>query len=238
MKEEAVILFSGGIDSTTALHWALREFGGVRALIIDYAQKHRIEVLMARGIATSLGVAHDVLVMSLKNLLHSALLDDDLPIPDSLAQARNEPGMPLTYVPFRNGIFLALAAAYGESHSCRHLVTGFNSIDSPDYPDTTASFSKKMAAAINQGTSASKGGAKFEIHTPLINLSKKEIIELGLSLGADYSYSVSCYRGREIPCGCCPSCDARVQAFGQLGLEDPLLVRLKMEGKHELGTDC
>jgi 7-cyano-7-deazaguanine synthase len=231
MKEEAVILFSGGIDSTTALHWARREFAGVRALIIDYAQKHRIEVLMAQGIATELSVPYDVLVMSLKNILHSSLLDDDLPIPESLAQARQEPGFPSTYVPFRNGIFLALAAAYGESHSCRHLVTGFNSLDSPDYPDTTVSFSKKMAAAINQGTSASKGGAQFKVHTPLINLSKKEIIELGLSMGADYSYSISCYRGREIPCRRCPSCDSRAHAFGQLKLEDPLLVRLKREGK-------
>ena len=231
MKEEAVILFSGGIDSTTALYWARREFSGVRALIIDYAQKHRIEVLLARGIATELGVPYDVLVMSLKNLLHSALLDDDMVIPDSLALARKESGIPSTYVPFRNGIFLALAAAYGESHSCRQLVTGFNSIDSPDYPDTTISFSKKMAAAINQGTSASKGGVKFKIHTPLINLSKKEIIELGLSLGADYSHSVSCYRGREFPCGRCPSCDSRTRAFGQLKMEDPLLTRMKREGK-------
>jgi 7-cyano-7-deazaguanine synthase len=231
MSEEAVILFSGGIDSTTALHWALRKFTGVRALIIDYAQKHSIEVLMARGIAAKLGVPHDVLAMSLKNLLHSALLDDDLVIPESLAQARKEPGVPSTYVPFRNGVFLALAAAYGESHSCRHLVTGFNSIDSPDYPDTTVAFSKKMAAAINQGTSASKGGAEFKLHTPLIKLNKKEIIRLGLSLGADYSYSLSCYRGREVPCGRCPSCDIRARAFGQLGLEDPLLVRLKKEGK-------
>ncbi|MEI6613443.1 MAG: 7-cyano-7-deazaguanine synthase QueC [Chrysiogenales bacterium] len=231
MKEEAVILFSGGIDSTTALHWARRKFTGVRALIIDYAQKHRIEVLMARGIASQLGVPYDVLVMPLKNLLHSALLDDELAIPDSLALARKEPGMPSTYVPFRNGIFLALAAAYGESHSCRHLVSGFNSIDSPDYPDTTAAFSKKMAAAINQGTSASKGGAEFKLHTPLIDLDKKEIIELGLSLGADYSYSLSCYRGREFPCGRCPSCDTRARAFGQLGRQDPLLARLKKEGK-------
>ena len=97
-----------------------------------------------------------------------------------------------------------------ESHSCRHLVTGFNSIDSPDYPDTTVSFSKKMAAAINQGTSASKGGAKFKIHTPLIDLSKKEIIELGLSLGADYAYSISCYRGR----GDCPAGAARPAISG------------------------
>jgi 7-cyano-7-deazaguanine synthase len=231
MSEGAVILFSGGIDSTTALHWARREFGAVRALIIDYAQKHRIEVLMAQRIAAAAGVPHETLVMPLKNLLHSALLDEDAVIPDSLAESRLEPGVPSTYVPFRNGIFLALAAAYGESHSCRHLVTGFNSIDSPDYPDTTPAFSKKMAAAINQGTSASKGGAEFRLHTPLSKLDKKAIIALGLRLGADYSYSLSCYRGREVPCGHCPSCDTRARAFGQLAMEDPLLARLKREGK-------
>jgi len=231
MNEEAVILFSGGIDSTTALYWALREFAGVRALIVDYGQQHRIEVEMAKKIAARLGVVFAVVDLPLRNLLHSALLADDALIPDSLAQARKEPGVPSTYVPFRNGIFLALAAAYAESHSCRHLITGFNSIDSPDYPDTTVSFSRKMAAAINQGTSASKGGAKFRLHTPLIALSKKEIIELGLSLGADYSHSLSCYRGREIPCGRCPSCDIRARAFRQLKLEDPLLARLKREEK-------
>ncbi len=224
-------MFSGGIDSTTALYWARGEFDPLRALIVDYGQQHRIEVEMAKKIAVGLAVAYDVAVLPLRSLLSSALLADGRPIPASLAEARKEPGVPATYVPFRNGIFLALAAAYGESHSCRHLVTGFNSIDSPDYPDTTVSFSKKMAAAINQGTSASRGGAKFKIHTPLIDLSKKEIIELGLNLGADYSYSLSCYRGREIPCGRCPSCDIRARAFGQLGLEDPLLLRMKREGK-------
>jgi 7-cyano-7-deazaguanine synthase len=231
MNNGAVVLFSGGIDSTPALHWALREFGAVRALTVDYGQKHRIEVPMARTIAGSLSVVHDVVSLPLQSLLRSALLDDGPAIPESLAQARAEAGPPSTYVPFRNGIFLALAAAYGESHSCRHLVTGFNSIDSPDYPDTTVAFSKKMAAAINQGTSAGKGGDKFEIHTPLSGLDKKEIIGLGLSLGADFSRSISCYRGRELPCGRCPSCDIRARAFAQLQLEDPLLARLKKEGK-------
>jgi 7-cyano-7-deazaguanine synthase len=231
MDKGAVVLFSGGIDSTTALHWALRKFGAVRALTIDYGQRHRIEVSMAGTIAGGLRVAHDVVTLPLQGLLHSALLDDGSAIPDSLAQARAEAGPPSTYVPFRNGIFLALAAAYGESHSCRHLVTGFNSIDSPDYPDTTVVFSKKMAAAINQGTSASQGGDKFQIHIPLSGLDKKEIITLGLSLGADFSHSISCYRGRELPCQHCPSCDIRARAFAQLRLEDPLLARLKKEGK-------
>jgi 7-cyano-7-deazaguanine synthase len=231
MNKGAVVLFSGGIDSTTALYWARGKFNPLRALIIDYGQQHRIEVEMAKKIATRLGVAFAVVNLPLRNLLSSALLADGRPIPSSLAESRKGPGLPSTYVPFRNGIFLALAAAVGESLSCRHLVSGFNSIDSPDYPDTTVSFSKKMAAAINQGTSAGKGGAKFRIHTPLINLNKKEIIALGLSLGVDYSYSLSCYRGLEVPCGRCPSCDIRARAFGQLGMEDPLLVRLKGEDK-------
>ena len=104
-------------------------------------------------------------------------------------------------------------------------------IDTPDYPDTTEAFTKKMEDAINQGTSASITGKTFKIHTPLIGKSKKEIIRMGLELGADYSYSISCYRGEEIPCLKCPSCDIRNNAFKQLNMEDPLITRLKKEGK-------
>ncbi|HSQ34705.1 MAG TPA: 7-cyano-7-deazaguanine synthase QueC [Candidatus Binatia bacterium] len=231
MNKGAIVLFSGGIDSTTALYWARRRFDWVRALIVDYGQRHRIEVEMAKKIAAGLGVVHDVVTLPLQNLLHSALLADGRAIPESLAAARNEPGTPSTYVPFRNGIFLSLAAASAESCGCRHLVTGFNAVDSPDYPDTTALFSRKMAAAINQGTSAAKGQEKFEVHTPLIALSKQEIITLGFELGADYAYSISCYRGAEQPCGRCPSCDIRARAFAGLGRRDPLLARLHKEGK-------
>jgi 7-cyano-7-deazaguanine synthase len=231
MNKGAVVLFSGGIDSTTALYWARGEFDPVRALIVDYGQQHRIEVEMAKKIAAHLGVTFDVVELPLRNLLSSALLADGRPIPASLAEARKEPGVPSTYVPFRNGIFLALAAAYAESRGCRHLVTGFNAIDTPDYPDTSAQFSRKMEAAINQGTSAGKGGAKFRVHTPLIALSKKEIIALGFELGADYAHSISCYRGAELPCGRCPSCDIRARAFAGLGRQDPLLARLQKEGK-------
>lgn len=231
MNQGAVVLFSGGIDSTTALHWARQRFDPVRALTVDYGQRHRIEVDMAKKIASGLAVVHDVVMLPLQNLLRSALLADGRAIPESLAAARQQPGAPSTYVPFRNGIFLALAAAYGESHSCRSLVTGFNAVDSPDYPDTTAQFSRKMAAAINQGTAAGQGKEKFKVHSPLVALTKQEIITLGFELGADYSYSVSCYRGAELPCGRCPSCDIRAQAFAALRQQDPLLVRLRKEGK-------
>jgi len=231
MKEGAVVLFSGGIDSTTALCWARRRFDPVQALVFDYGQRHRIEVEMARRAAAALGVACDVAGLPLQGLLESALLDDGRPIAASLAESRREPGPPSTYVPFRNGIFLAVAAAFAESRGWRRLVVGFNSVDSPDYPDTTAEFTKKMQAAVNQGTATSRGGKKFKVHSPLIALSKKEIIALGLSLGADYSFSVSCYRGNEAPCGRCPSCDIRARAFAELGRIDPLLERLRKEGK-------
>jgi 7-cyano-7-deazaguanine synthase len=231
MKEGAIVLFSGGIDSTTALYWARKRFDPVHALVFDYGQLHRVEVEMARKIAAGLMVECEVASLPLRGLLRSALLEEGKPIAASLAESRKEAGAPSTYVPFRNGIFLAVAAAYGESCSCRRLVAGFNAVDAPDYPDTTEAFTRKMAAAINQGTSASQGGGRFRVHAPLLRLSKREIIALGLGLGADFSRSISCYRGGEVPCGRCPSCDIRARAFAELGRIDPLLERLRREGK-------
>ena len=230
-NEKAVVLFSGGIDSTTALYWAKNEFVSVYAMVVNYAQRHSIEVDMAQQIAGQLQVETRVIRFPLKDIVFSALIDKEKEIPESLAASKNEAGIPFTYVPFRNGIFLSLAAAFAESREIFNLVTGFNLIDTPDYPDTTEAFTKKMEAAINQGTSASITGKTFKIHTPLIGKSKKEIIQMGLELGADYSYSISCYRGDEVPCLKCPSCDIRSNAFKQLNKEDPLITRLKKEGR-------
>lgn len=231
MGEKAVLLFSGGIDSTTALYWGKKHFQDVRALIFAYGQRHELEVEMARKIADSRQVNYRVVELPLKYLVYSALIDRDREIPRSLARSRDRRGIPQTYVPFRNGIFLAVAAAFAESRNIRHLVTGFNVIDTPDYPDTTEAFAQQMEAAINQGTSASLTGQKIEIHTPFIAKTKKEIIQAGLEMGADYSFSLSCYRGEEIPCLCCAACEIRSRAFNDLGLEDPLISRLKEEGK-------
>lgn len=231
MKQGAVVLFSGGIDSTTALYWAVRRFSPVTALVFDYGQSHRIEVEMAKRIAYALGVGCEVAALPLAGLLRSSLLADGRPIAASLHESRREDGPPSTYVPFRNGIFLAVAAAFAESRGWRRLVTGFNSVDTPDYPDTTPAFARRMQGAINQGTSAARGGGRFRVLAPLARLSKKEIVELGGRLGADYSHSVSCYRGGEVPCLRCPSCDIRARAFRELGKADPLLERLRREGK-------
>lgn len=228
---QAVVLFSGGLDSTTALYWSRKTFDKTYVMIIDYAQRHSIEVQMAKRIAKRLNVEAQVVNFPFKDIVYSALIDEDKNIPDSLATSKNEEGVPFTYVPFRNGIFLSLAAAYAESRGIRHLITGFNLIDTPDYPDTTEAFTKKMQDAINQGTSASITGKEFTIHAPLIGKSKKEIVEFGMEIGADYSYSVSCYRGEETPCLRCPSCDTRNNAFKQLGMEDPLITRLKNQNK-------
>jgi len=230
-NKKALVLFSGGLDSTTALYWARKHFDETFLLTVHYAQRHDIEVKMAEKMASILSIPHHVIHFPLKDIVFSALIDREKEIPNSLATSKNEEGIPVTYVPFRNGIFLSLAAGFAESRDIGNIVTGFNLIDTPDYPDTTEAFTKKMEDAINEGSSASITGRKFKIHTPLIDKSKKQIIELGLELNADYSYSVSCYRGREMPCLSCPSCDIRNSAFTQLNMEDPLITRLKKEGK-------
>ena len=227
----AVVLFSGGIDSLTALLWARKNFHNIIAMIFNYSQKHSIETKMAEKIASSSGVKYQRIEFSLKNIVNSALINKEKDIPESLSKAKDSYGIPFTYVPFRNGIFLSIAAAFAESRDMFNIVTGFNLIDTPDYPDTTEEFTVKMEDAINQGTSASITNKRFKIHTPLIKMSKREIIEFGLQLGADYSYSISCYRGNEIPCFKCPSCDIRSNAFKQLNMEDPLVTRLKKEGR-------
>ena len=230
-KKKAVLLFSGGIDSTTALHWAKKNFSSVVPIIIDYSQRHFIETKMARKIVSSLDMEYQFIQLPLKNIVYSALIDEKRDIPESLEDSKDESGIPFTYVPFRNGIFLSLAAAFAESRNIFHIVTGFNLIDTPDYPDTTEPFTKKMEDAINQGTSASITNKRFKIHTPLIHKTKKQIIEWGLEMGADYSFSISCYRGKEIPCLKCPACHIRINTFNQLIKEDPLISRLKKEGK-------
>lgn len=227
----AVVLFSGGIDSLTALLWARKNFYNIIAMIFNYSQKHSIETKMAEKIASSSGVKYQKIEFSLKNIVNSALINKEKDIPESLSKAKDNYGIPFTYVPFRNGIFLSIGAGFAESRGIFNIVTGFNLIDTPDYPDTTEAFTTKMEDAINQGTSASITHKRFKIHTPLIRMSKREIIEFGLQLGADYSYSISCYRGSEIPCFKCPSCDIRSNAFKQLNMEDPLVTRLKKEGR-------
>lgn len=229
--KKSVVLFSGGIDSTTALSWALEEYDEVTALTFDYGQRHAIEIQLAQKVTKKVSVAHEILTVDLGSIGGSALTDSRVTLPEFDRVEDIEEGLPPTYVPFRNGIFLSLAAAWGEAHGIYEIVCGFNVIDSPDYPDTRTSFVAAMEKAINLGTKAAYSEEKFKLHAPFIQMKKSEIIREGLSLSADYTYSISCYAGEEIPCLKCSSCLLRKKAWDEINEKDHLLVRLEKEGK-------
>jgi len=229
--KSCVVLFSGGLDSTTALAWARARYDRVHALTFDYGQRHRVEIALARKTALKLSVPHTVLKVDLRQIGGSALTDAVISLPRTARPPKKASGPPATYVPFRNGIFLALAAAWAEARGVRDLVCGFHVADSPDYPDTTPRFVRTMEKAIREGTKAAFGGPQPRVIAPLIGLGKVDIIRKGLALGADYSYSVTCYAGAERPCGVCSSCRFRARAWKAVGREDPLLARLRKEGK-------
>jgi len=230
-QKSCVVLFSGGLDSTTALGWALAQYGRVFALSFDYGQRHRVELRAAARTARRLGVPRTVLKVDLGSVGGSALTDPEIPIPRVRRRSDIRPGPPSTYVPFRNGIFLALAAAWAEARGLQDIICGFNVIDSPDYPDTRLPFVRAMERAVRAGTRAACGAPPIRILAPFAGLKKSDIIRLGLSLGIDYSTAVSCYAGTEAPCRRCSACLLRREAWREVGQQDHLEARLKKEGR-------
>jgi 7-cyano-7-deazaguanine synthase len=229
--EKSIVLFSGGIDSTTALYWTQHRKKQTSALTFSYGQRHQVEVELARKVTATLDIPHKILRVDLTQIGGSSLTDPSLAIPEYDRATQIEGGLPSTYVPFRNGIFLALAAAWAETQKAQEIVCGFHMLDSPAYPDTREKFVRSMEMAINSGTGVAFGGSKIRVMAPFLKLRKSEIIRTGLSLGADYSYSISCYNGSEVPCLKCSSCLLRRQAWEEAGMKDPLLSRLEKEGK-------
>lgn len=230
--KKCCVLFSGGLDSTTALYWARKNYDTVHALTFDYGQRHAVEIEMAKKTATALGISQTILSVDLQQIKGSSLTDRAQRLPEFHSPEDFEAGVPSTYVPFRNGIFLSLAAAWGEVQNILDIICGFNVVDSPNYPDTTHDFAQAMEKAINLGTEpAQEGGMAFTVLAPFVGFTKAEIIREGLSLGADYAHSISCYAGSEIPCFKCSSCLLRQRAWEETGKQDPLLNRLKKEGK-------
>ncbi len=227
----AVILFSGGIDSTTALYWARRRYDGVSALSFDYGQRHQVELRLARRLTRRLGIPHKIIKVDLRQIGGSALTDRGIALPEFGNVTEIEAGVPASYVPFRNGIFLSLAAAWAEVQSVPEIVVGFNTLDSPNYPDTRPPFVRAMEKAVRLGTGAAARGLTLGIVAPFVNLKKSAIIQQGLALGADYSCSISCYGGEETPCGRCSACLLRERAWREAGARDPLLERLAKEGR-------
>ena len=222
--KNAVCLLSGGLDSATTLAYARREGFACYALSFDYGQRHRVELEAAARVAASLGAAkHLVLPIDLRAFGGSALTDD-IEVPKGGVGA----GIPVTYVPARNTIFLAFALAWAEVLESSDIFLGVNAIDYSGYPDCRPEFIEAFERVARLATKAGvEGRTQLRIHTPLIELSKSEIIKLGRELGVDFRLTHSCYDpddgGR--PCGLCDSCRLRRKGFAEAGFEDPLEYR-------------
>jgi len=217
----AVCLLSGGLDSSTCLAYARREGFACYALSFDYGQRHQVELDAARRVAHSLGaVEHRILRIDLRAFGGSALTADiDVP-KDTAAE-----GIPITYVPARNTVFLSFALAWAEVLSCSDIFIGVNAIDYSGYPDCRPEFIEAFERMANLATKAGvEGRTHLRIHTPLIRLSKREIIELARELEIDLRLTHSCYdpdaAGRS--CGRCDSCRLRLKGFAEAGIKDPL----------------
>jgi len=218
----AVVLLSGGLDSSTALAWAVREMGWqCHTVAFDYGQRHRIELDASAAVARSFGVTdHRVISVDLRAIGHSALTSAT-PVPKDEA---GHAGVPSTYVPARNLIFLSLAAGLAEAVCATRLVIGANVVDYSGYPDCRQEFLDAFVRTALLGTKAGSEGGDLQIAAPLIQLGKADIIGLGLKLGLDYGLTRSCYDPFPdgSPCGHCDSCYYRRQGFEQLGRQDPL----------------
>ncbi len=217
-ENTAIILLSGGLDSITVL--ALAQSQGYRcyALSFDYGQRHNAELESAKKIAEHYGVLeHKIMALGLNNFGGSALTDNNIAVPTSL-----QPGIPVTYVPARNTIFLSFALAWAEVLDVHNVFIGVNAVDFSGYPDCRPEFIQAFQDMANLATKAGVEGKKIQIHTPLMALSKAEIIKQGLALGVDYRMTVSCYsadaQGRA--CGVCDSCRLRAEGFRNLGVAD------------------
>jgi len=217
----AVCLLSGGLDSATCLAFARRDGYECFALSFDYGQRHRVELEAAVKIAASLGAAKHLVVPIDLRLFGGSALTADLEVPKSGVAD----GIPITYVPARNTVFLSFALAWAEVLSCSDIFIGVNAIDYSGYPDCRPEFIDAFERMANLATKAGvEGRTHVHIHTPLIHLSKSEIIKLGGSLGLDFMLTHSCYdpdeRGRS--CGLCDSCRLRLKGFAEAGVQDPV----------------
>ncbi len=220
MPDSAVVLLSGGLDSATVLAEAVQAGYACHALSFDYGQRHRCELEAAGRVAASLGArVHRVFPLDLTVFGGSALTDAAIDVPETV------PGddIPVTYVPARNTVFLSVALAWAESLDARHLFIGVNAVDYSGYPDCRPPFIRAFEQLANLGTRAGVEGRPFQVHAPLIELTKADIVARGTKLGVDYAQTVSCYQpdsdGRA--CGRCHSCQLRRDGFAAAGLPDP-----------------
>lgn len=225
MSERAVVLLSGGLDSYTAAAIAATDGFELFALTIRYGQRHTREIESARAIARALGVARHVELEVDLRAFGGSSLTTDAPVPKD--RARDPAEIPSTYVPARNTVFLSLALAWAETLGARDIVIGVNALDYSGYPDCRPEYIAAFQRMAGLATRAGIEGIQITIHTPLLAMSKGEIIRRGMTLGLDYALTHSCYdpdpTGR--PCGRCDSCVLRAAGFAQAGVADPVLAR-------------
>jgi 7-cyano-7-deazaguanine synthase len=216
-RPRAVVLLSGGLDSATCLAWAMQHYD-CETLSFSYGQRHCSELDAAKRNAAQAGVAHRVITIDLRSLGGSALTDDSIDVPEDQTS-----GIPVTYVPARNTIFLSYALAVAEVTHSQAIVIGVNAVDYSGYPDCRPEYIDAFAKMAALATKSGVEGEPVQIQTPLLHLSKAQIIQMGHALGVDYSLTVSCYQadGQGHACGRCDSCRLRQQGFADAGLPDP-----------------
>ena len=218
-EKRAVILLSGGLDSATVVAMARAEGYSCYTMSFDYGQRHRSELDAAARVARDLGaIEHKVIGLNLDGIGGSALTDSSIDVPETLGE-----GIPVTYVPARNTVFLSLALGWAEVLQARDIFIGVNAVDYSGYPDCRPEFVQAFEVMANLATKAGVEGNGFRIQAPLQNLSKAQIVQAGVKLGVDYSLTVSCYQadaqGRA--CGKCDSCRLRAVGFAAAGITDP-----------------
>jgi 7-cyano-7-deazaguanine synthase len=216
---KAVILVSGGLDSTTVLAIAQSQGYECYTLSFDYGQRHRAELVAAKHLSSKMGAKeHKTIILDLRTIGGSALTDDTIDVPESASE-----GIPVTYVPARNTVFLSIALGWAEVLGANDIFIGVNAVDYSGYPDCRLDYIKAYEQMANLATKACVEGEALRIQTPLIDLSKADIIRQGVKLGIDYADTISCYQANSDgdACGKCDSCRLRQQGFTEAGTEDP-----------------
>jgi 7-cyano-7-deazaguanine synthase len=219
--KKAVVLLSGGLDSVTALAMAKQEGFECYTLSFDYGQRHEAELNASKKLSKQLGaIEHKVINIDLRSIGGSALTDNNLSVPE-----QHEEGIPVTYVPARNTIFLSIALGWAEVLNATAIYVGVNAVDYSGYPDCRPEFVSAFETLANLATKAGVEGNKLKVEAPLMKMNKAEIIKKGTELGIDYSQTVSCYQanGEGRACGKCDSCRFRKLGFEQAGIQDPTL---------------
>ncbi|HEV7843470.1 MAG TPA: 7-cyano-7-deazaguanine synthase QueC [Pyrinomonadaceae bacterium] len=225
-ERKAVVLLSGGLDSTTVLAIARKAGYEVYALTFRYGQRHEAEIEAARRVAALFGVRQHVVAEIDLRAFGGSALTDDIAVPKNRAHEEMSEGIPVTYVPARNTIFLSFALAWAEVAGANDIFIGVNALDYSGYPDCRPEYIEAFQRMADLATRAGvEGRQRLTIHTPLINLSKAQIVKKGIELGVDYSLTITCYdpAADGAACGCCDACRLRLKGFAENGMSDPAI---------------